>query len=185
VLESVVRVVVSLAVVLGLFWVVARTGSRKLGGRDRGLMRVRSRQSLSRGSSLAVVEVGSRVLVVGVSDSGVRLLTEMDPAELTAPADLPAAGAQGDECFEAVYEAAYDQTFAAYQAAPTAVAEAMGPAAPLAPEDERGPAPMPTSPLPTSADGPLTGSLLAPSTWRQAWGTATSRTARPEHGDAA
>jgi flagellar protein FliO/FliZ len=76
------RLVLSLAIVLGLFWMVARTGSRRLGGRDRALMRVRSRQSLSRSSSLAVVEVGRRVLVVGVSDGGVRLLTEMDPADL-------------------------------------------------------------------------------------------------------
>ena len=82
VLELVIRVVVSLGVVLGLFWTVTRLGSRKLGGRDRALVRVRSRQALSRGSSLAVVEVGSRVLVVGVSDAGVRLLTELDPFEL-------------------------------------------------------------------------------------------------------
>ena len=81
-LELAIRVVVSLGVVLGLFWAVTRLGSRKLGGRDRALVRVRSRQALSRGSSLAVVEVGSRVLVVGVSDAGVRLLTELDPFEL-------------------------------------------------------------------------------------------------------
>ncbi len=87
-----VRVVLSLAVVLGLFWMVARTGSRKMGGRDRALVKVRSRQSLSRGSSLAVVEVGSRVLVVGVSDSGVRLLTELAPHELSgSAAPLPVA----------------------------------------------------------------------------------------------
>jgi flagellar protein FliO/FliZ len=84
------RLVLSLAIVLGLFWMVARTGSKKLGGRDRGLMRVRSRQSLSRSASLAVVEVGRRVLVVGVSDGGVRLLTEMDPADLE-PAPEPVA----------------------------------------------------------------------------------------------
>jgi flagellar protein FliO/FliZ len=85
------RLVLSLAIVLGLFWMVARTGSRKLGGRDHALMRVRSRQSLSRSSSLAVVEVGRRVLVVGVSDGGVRLLTEMDPADLeVAPEPAPA-----------------------------------------------------------------------------------------------
>jgi flagellar protein FliO/FliZ len=183
VLESVVRVVVSLAVVLGLFWVVARTGSRRLGGRDRGLMRVRSRQSLSRGSSLAVVEVGTRVLVVGVSDSGVRLLTEMHPGELTDPGSLPATLPEGaDEGFEAVYEAAYDQTFAAYQAAPMATPAPMaGPA----PQDESGPAPMPTSPQPPCVDGALAGSLLAPSTWRQAWSTATNRSAHPGQGDAA
>jgi flagellar protein FliO/FliZ len=109
VLELVIRVVVSLAVVLGLFWVFARTSAKRLGGRERGMMRVRSRQALSRGASLAVVEVGSRTLVVGVSDSGgVRLLTELEedaapaeevpaappvaqPAPLTQPVQQPAA----------------------------------------------------------------------------------------------
>jgi flagellar protein FliO/FliZ len=89
VLELAVRVTVSLGVVLGLFWLVARTGSRRFSGATRNLVRVRGRQSLSRTSSLAVVEVGSRVLVVGVSDGGVRLLTELDPAELDAVAEQP------------------------------------------------------------------------------------------------
>ena len=88
-LELAVRVVVSLGVVLGLFWLVARAGSRRFSGGARTLVRVRGRQSLSRTSSLAVVEVGSRVLVVGVSDGGVRLLTELDPEELAEPADEP------------------------------------------------------------------------------------------------
>jgi flagellar protein FliO/FliZ len=82
VVELGLRVLLSLGVVLGLFWAVARMGARRAGGRDRTLLRVRSRQALSRGSSVAVVEVGSRVLVVGVSDAGVRLLTELDPFEL-------------------------------------------------------------------------------------------------------
>ena len=88
-LELAVRVTVSLGVVLGLFWLVARTGSRRFSGGARNLVRVRGRQSLSRTSSLAVVEVGSRVLVVGVSDGGVRLLTELDPAELDTVAERP------------------------------------------------------------------------------------------------
>jgi flagellar protein FliO/FliZ len=82
-LELVLRLAVSLGVVLGLFWLVARTGARKLGG-SRALMRVHGRQSLSRTASLAVVEVGSRVLVVGVSEGGVRLLTELDPLEVAS-----------------------------------------------------------------------------------------------------
>ncbi len=81
------RVGISLAVVLGLFWLAARAGSRRFSGGTRTLVRVRGRQSLSRTSSLAVVEVGSRVLVVGVSDGGVRLLTELDPEELAVPAE--------------------------------------------------------------------------------------------------
>ena len=86
-IELVLRLGLSLGIVLGLFWAIARTGSKRMGG-SRSLMKVRSRQSLSRSSSVAVVEVGSRVLVVGVSDGGVALLTELDPAEVaeTAPA---------------------------------------------------------------------------------------------------
>ena len=166
-LESVVRVVVSLAVVLGLFWLVARAGSRKLGGGDRGLLRVRGRQSLSRGSSLAVVEVGSRVLVVGVSDSGVRLLTEMDPAELA-----PAAARETAESFEAVYEAASREQAVTIPALPTSE-----------PAARRG-AHRRTSARP-STGGPLAGSLLAPSTWRQAFGSATGRSVRTHERGAA
>ena len=95
------RLLLSLGVVLGLFWAVARMGARRVGGRDRTLLRVRGRQALSRGSSIAVVEVGSRVLVVGVSDAGVRLLTELDPFELdsestalTEPTSEPTPAAQ-------------------------------------------------------------------------------------------
>ncbi len=127
--ELAVRVVLSLGVVLGLFWMVARTGSRKLGGSDRGLVRVRSRQSLSRGSSLAVVEVGSRVLVVGVSDGGVRLLTELDPGDLGGRAMRAVGGSPAGEvvpalsvpgpidvadpdAFAAAYDAAYHAGYA-------------------------------------------------------------------------
>jgi flagellar protein FliO/FliZ len=161
-LELTVRVVLSLGVVLGLFWVVARTGSKKLGGgRDRTLVRVRSRQSLSRGSSLAVVEVGSRVLVVGVSDNGVRLLTEMDPAELE-PAEEPPA-------FVPAEYAAYEQPTWAD------VAEESG---------------LPTEPVTAPvaarrASTALAGSLLDGAVWKDAWASATGRTHRGADGDAA
>ena len=85
--ELVIRVVFSLAVVLGLLWFIARTSSRRFGGSARSMVRVVARQPLARTASLAVVEVGDRVLVVGVSENGVSLLTEMDPSEL--PAELP------------------------------------------------------------------------------------------------
>lgn len=86
-LELGLRLVVSLGIVLGLFWFVARAGSRRMGGASRSAtLKVRGRQSLGRTSSVAVVEVGSRVLVVGVGEGGVRLLTELDPDELEDPA---------------------------------------------------------------------------------------------------
>jgi flagellar protein FliO/FliZ len=174
-LGLVLRVLLSLAVVLGLFWMVARTGSRRLGGRDRALIRVRGRQALSRGSSLAVVEVGSRLLVVGVSDGGVRLLTEMDPAELAPGAQTPevthevADAASGNETApDGDFQAAYERASAEVATqAPTRVAETAA---------ER----------PVAAvQGPLGGSLLSASTWRQAWGTATGRSPGSHPGDAA
>jgi flagellar protein FliO/FliZ len=82
VIELLVRVVFSLAVVLGLLWFIARRSSRRFGGSSRAMVRVVARQPLARSASMAVVEVGDRVLVVGVSENGVSLLTEMDPAEL-------------------------------------------------------------------------------------------------------
>lgn len=87
--ELVIRVVFSLAVVLGLLWFVARTSSRRFGGPARSVVRVVARQSLARAASLAVVEVGERVLVVGVSENGVNLLTELDPSELSVAAAEP------------------------------------------------------------------------------------------------
>lgn len=148
--ELALRVVVSLGVVLGLFWTVARLGSRKMGGRGGALVRVRSRQALSRGSSLAVVEVGSRVLVVGVSDSGVRLLTELDPCELEAE---PAGVAE----------------LTALPAGPGGTRRAV---APVRPSRSAG--------AHAAETAALGGSILAPTTWRQAWAAATARTAHAE-----
>ena len=44
-IELVLRLGLSLGIVLGLFWAIARTGSKRMGG-SRSLMKVRSRQSL-------------------------------------------------------------------------------------------------------------------------------------------
>jgi flagellar protein FliO/FliZ len=97
VLELVLRVVFSLSVVLGLLWLIARVSSRRLrGSSHQGLVRTLVRQPLSRGSSLAVVSVGERVLVVGVTEQQVNLLTELDPTELATtavPADANGAAA--------------------------------------------------------------------------------------------
>ncbi len=187
--ELVLRVVVSLGVVLGAFWLLARVGSRRLGGRDRALVRVCSRQSLSRGSSLAVVEVGSRVLVVGVSDSGVRLLTELDPAELAPAPAQPRAkrSTTPDPTFEADHDAYAEAAWASYQA------HALEPLpgtpfdpAPRVPAQPAAPARTDESAPPrTASPGGLSGSLLAPATWRQAWGVASGRGSRARGRDAA
>lgn len=71
------RVVLSLVVVLVLLWVAARAlrknQRRSLHGVE---VDVLARQPLAQRSSLAVVQVGDRALVLGVTESRVELLTE-------------------------------------------------------------------------------------------------------------
>ncbi len=70
------RVVLSLAVVLGLLWIIARRGGR---GRVKATtVQVVGRQSLGRRAGVAVVEVEGRRLLLGVTDQGVSMLTELD-----------------------------------------------------------------------------------------------------------
>ncbi|MPV39005.1 hypothetical protein GB881_18545, partial [Georgenia subflava] len=86
------RVVLSLAIVLAVLWFCAR----QLGGRGQATRRVPitvlGRQSLGRHSGISVVEVAGRTLVIGVSDAGVRLLTEVDTPAVEEGADAAAAG---------------------------------------------------------------------------------------------
>ncbi len=227
-LELVLRLGISLAVVLGLFWLVARTGARRLGG-TRGLMRVHGRQTLSRTASVAVVEVGTRVLVVGVSDGGVRLLTELDPediaVEATRPTPAPVAAASGptarlagllasrltgrggtvaanvDGLVAADVDGLVDDVAPVTPAAPArtpgaavavpvpvalpsqAVPDASDAGASAAPGSVGTPAPAAAAAARLSSagaeTGALSGSLLAPQTWRQAWAAATSRSGTP------
>ena len=80
------RVTASLVVVVALAVLVARF-ARKAGVRGGGAgLRVVERTGLSREASVAVVEVGGRGLVVGVTAPGVSLLTELTAAELAAAA---------------------------------------------------------------------------------------------------
>ena len=84
-MELALRVVFSLSAVLGLMWFLARVASSRLGGAHASVVRLVGRQSLGRTSSVAVVAVGERLLVVGVTESGVRLLTELDADEIEVP----------------------------------------------------------------------------------------------------
>lgn len=82
------RVVLSLIVVVAFVAILARVARRaSVRGPGAGLAVV-DRVGLSREASLAVVAVGGRALVVGVTAQGVSLLTELDAdtaAGLTAP----------------------------------------------------------------------------------------------------
>jgi flagellar protein FliO/FliZ len=87
-LGLVVRLVFSLAIVLGLLLLIARFAGRRFQGRAGTPVQVLHRQPITRGSSVAVVIVGTRILVLGATDQQVTLLTELEPdeIELEAPA---------------------------------------------------------------------------------------------------
>lgn len=78
------RLLVSLAAVLGVMWLIARRMRRGMGGKDSRLIDVIERQQLSRTASVSVIRVMDQALVIGVTDSQVRLLTELDLAAVQA-----------------------------------------------------------------------------------------------------
>ncbi len=188
-IELVIRLAFSLAVVLGLLTLLARVSAKRFRGATDAPIRVVHRQALSRGSAVAVVSVGSRVLVVGTTEQQVSLLTELDPRELPelrtedrTVADLRADfEAELDAELEAVLDAGLDT----------------GPDTGLDTGPDTGPGPDDTADrgvrpagahkrtrtaasaravrAATTSQGALAGSALSAQTWRQALAVATRR----------
>ncbi|NLE72526.1 MAG: flagellar biosynthetic protein FliO [Actinomycetales bacterium] len=151
------RVALSLACVLGLLWWLARrTGGRP--GARAGARRARAvpvavvgRQSLGGRASVAVVEVAGRHLLLGVSERGVCLLTEVTvPAEPTT-----------DELREQLDPAELERL----------LDDAPESSLPLSTPAARTPA------VPTQRN-PLEGSILDAGTWRRAVVAVQERTLR-------
>ena len=162
--ELVVRLVFSLAVVIGLLLLLAKLGSRRFRGRDGALVQIVHRQALSRSSSVTVVTVGGRVLVLGTTEQQITVLTELEPDEVGGAADSDAAGS--DDTDEPDPAAPRTGVVAAFRPALHAVLPAT--AATVKPVSG-------TARTATSS-GPLAGSVLSPDTWRQALAAATRRT---------
>jgi len=93
-----VRMLIILAAVVGaiylLFWILRRSAGRKITEND--LIRVLGSRSLAGNKSLHLVEVGSSVFLVGASDGGVELISQitdkesLDSVKLKAAAEAPA-----------------------------------------------------------------------------------------------
>lgn len=81
-LELSLRLAFSLAAVIGLLMLLARFTSRRFRGSRDALIQIVQRQALSRSSSVSVVTVGSRVLVLGVTEQQIRVLAELEPEEI-------------------------------------------------------------------------------------------------------
>jgi flagellar protein FliO/FliZ len=143
------RVTVSLVVVLALAVLAARLARRAGAKGGSAGLRVVERTGLTRETSVAVVEVGGRGLVVGVTPAGITLLTELTADELAAAA--------------AVHETAVPPEPAAGGDAPAAVHLPRRPSVrrPSSPQQKQG-----------------TGAVLDPRTWKQAVEALRDLTAR-------
>ncbi len=89
--ELALRIAFSLLVVLGLMWGLAKLARRPLtGNRGSGVLSVLNRQQLSRSSSISVVRVGEKALILGVTDTQVSLLGETDLVAFEQESSAPA-----------------------------------------------------------------------------------------------
>ena len=171
-LELTVRLIASLAVVVGLMLLLARLVGKRYGTRAGSPVQVLHRQALSRSASVAVITVAGRVLVVGSTDHQVSLLTELDPDELGEPGSEDESSSPGPATL------------------PTLLSTVLPVAQPaVVPDPDPADLPRPTSvvtrggshratpaPRRTSPDGgALAGSVLSPQTWREALAAATGK----------
>lgn len=98
--ELLVRMVVSLAVVVGLLILLSRVAARRFQGRSGSTIEVLHRQALGKAASVSIVSVAGRVLVLGATEQQVNVLTELAPDALE-----PAAPGEGtDENADEVWD---------------------------------------------------------------------------------
>jgi flagellar protein FliO/FliZ len=154
------RMLLALVFVLGVMWVLARWARKPMGGgKAERVMAVLARQQLSRTSSVTVLRVMDRALVLGVTEQGVQLITE---TELSAIEDALATDADTGRGWARLR---------------------MIPAGESAGDDDGHPRPEPSAratgrrQLPAGSGG-FDGSVLSPKTWRQLVSAARELTVR-------
>ncbi|TQK69551.1 flagellar biosynthetic protein FliO [Nocardioides sp. SLBN-35] len=101
--ELAVRLVGSLALVVGLLLLIARFANRRFKAPAGAAIQVVQRQTLGRGQGVAVVSVGTRILVLGTTEQQITLLAEVEPDEVgldltppdpeSEPIDVPSTAA--------------------------------------------------------------------------------------------
>ena len=73
-----IRLILSLAFVGGVLWFAARLARKRGLGSTGGLVEVVARQRMGRTSTVNVLRIADRVLVVGATEEQVTLLAELD-----------------------------------------------------------------------------------------------------------
>lgn len=135
--EIVGRMILALVVVLGAMWALAKWARKPLGASSGQVLSVLARQPLSRTSSVTVVKVLDHALVLGITEQGIRLLSEVDLDQVQAVLDTPAPPRERRKIVSASKTTATDVT------ASTPIASTQ------------------------TSTGRLNGSILSPQTWRQ------------------
>lgn len=79
---------VALGIVLGIMWLIARFARTKFSSKPDAVMTVLARQPLGRTSSVAIVKVMDKALVIGITEQGVSLLSETDLDDLETALDV-------------------------------------------------------------------------------------------------
>lgn len=185
------RVALSLALVLGLIWFAGRRlqGTGVVRKQRTVPLSVLGRQSLGKGAGIALVEVAGRVLLLGVGEQGVRLLTEVDVPEIAAPAPAERGCEVREEIDLSTLAAADpidpDDAASLFTTADLTTADVAGPpdgvVVPQAHDDgaARLAALAGLAAGKGAAEvGALHGSVLSPDTWRRAVDVVQRRTAR-------
>ncbi|WP_127783033.1 flagellar biosynthetic protein FliO [Rhodococcus sp. X156] len=153
--ELVGRMILALVVVIFVMWGLAKWARKPLGAGAGQVLTVLARQQLSRTSSVAVVKVLDQALVLGVTEQGIRLLTEVDLDQVQTVLSTPPAPRER-------------RLRRPSSTNPGSTAD------PLA---EPAPEPV-TLTKSATAPGRLDGSVLSPRTWHQAVDAVRDLTAR-------
>ncbi|CAM3339290.1 flagellar biosynthetic protein FliO [Nocardioides dubius] len=194
-LELTIRLIASLAIVVGLLLLAAKFFGRQFQSRVGATIQVLHRQALTRSASVAVVVVGPRVLVLGTTDQQVNVLAELDPEELDL--EVTEAGVtvlrddvsdDADLTGDPIHEDLEDPDHPSDPGSPV-----LGPVddvRPVGAHRRRARTMLPSGrirsgraareqveeiPGVVEAKGPLAGSILSPQTWRQAFAAASRR----------
>ena len=180
---AIARTSFSLVAVLGLLYLISRWLRRRNGGGAAGAgeFAVLARQSLGAKASVALVKVGDRALVVGISEQGVSLLGETDVATVF-PAPAPAEAAEADAVPTGVGATADAHALSPAPAAGERYTRRAGERVEARPATPAAPEPSPTSAQTQNQNqnlsSTISGSALSPATWTKAVDVLRERTTR-------
>lgn len=167
------RMLLALVLVLGVMWALARWARKPMGvGKGERVMTVLARQQLSRSSSVAVLKLMDRALVLGVTEQGVQLLTETELAPIEQALTVPAPGRRP-------LVAPGRHPLVASSGRPVANPKSLESSSLDPGEPDAGQLEPPESAMPALAGkSKLDGSVLSPAMWKQLLGAARELTVR-------